>query len=275
MLTMEHAVSAELASLDIVEAGRRLRKGAVRSTALTEACLARVGERNETLRAFVSVDTAGAMRQAAQADAELTSGHDRGPLHGIPIALKDLLDQAGVPTTAGSHVASSEPAAADAVVTTRLRAAGAVIVGKTNLHEYAFGTTSEDSAFGAVRHPRDIARSAGGSSGGSAAAVLDGMAIAAVGTDTGGSVRIPSACCGLVGLKPTFGEVPVDGVVPLSTTLDHVGPIARTVADAAALHAVMARVAPRELNPPPADRLRLGRLRGYFEDLLVHGIALL
>jgi aspartyl-tRNA(Asn)/glutamyl-tRNA(Gln) amidotransferase subunit A len=273
MLTMEHAVSAELAGLDIVEAGRRLRKGAVRSTALTEACLARVGERNETLRAFVSVDTAGAMRQAAQADAELTSGHDRGPLHGIPIALKDLLDQAGVPTTAGSHVASSEPAAADAVVTARLRAAGAVIVGKTNLHEYAFGTTSEDSAFGAVRHPRDITRSAGGSSGGSAAAVLDGMAIAAVGTDTGGSVRIPSACCGLVGLKPTFGEVPVDGVVPLSTTLDHVGPIARTVADAAALHAVMARVAPRELNPPPADRLRLGRLRGYFEELLEPGIA--
>jgi aspartyl-tRNA(Asn)/glutamyl-tRNA(Gln) amidotransferase subunit A len=269
----EPVVSAEPASLDIVEAGRRLRTGAVRSAGLTEACLARIAERNEALRAFVSVDTAGAMRQAAQADAELSAGRDRGPLHGIPIALKDLVDQAGVPTTAGSHVASPEPAAADAVVTARLRAAGAVIIGKTNLHEYAFGTTSEDSAFGAVRHPHDVARSAGGSSGGSAAAVLDGMAIAAVGTDTGGSVRIPSACCGLVGLKPTYGEVPVDGVVPLSTTLDHLGPITRTVADAAALHAVMARVAPRDLNPPAPAGLRLGRLRGYFEEVLEPAVA--
>ena len=266
-------MSTEFGRLDVVEAGRRLRTRAVRAEALTEACLARIAERNDALRAFVSVDANGAMRQAAQADAELSAGHDRGPLHGIPIALKDLFDQAGVPTTAGSHVASSEPAAADAVVTARLRAAGAVIVGKTNLHEYAFGTTSEDSAFGAVRHPHDVSRSAGGSSGGSAAAVLDGMAIAAVGTDTGGSVRIPSACCGLVGLKPTFGEVPVDGVVPLSTTLDHVGPIVRTVADAAALHAVMARVTPRHLHPPAPSRLRLGRLRGYFEELLEEAVA--
>ncbi len=205
---------------------------------------------------------------ARQADRELAGGHDRGPLHGIPIALKDLIDQAGVPTTAASHVRPLTPAASDAVVTARLKAAGAVLVGKTNLHEFALGTTSEDSAFGAVRNPLDITRSAGGSSGGSAAALVAGMALGAIGTDTGGSIRIPSAACGLVGLKPGFGEVPVDGVVPLSATLDHVGPIARTVADAAAIHGVLARVTLRALQPPPVARLRLGRLTGYFEELL-------
>jgi aspartyl-tRNA(Asn)/glutamyl-tRNA(Gln) amidotransferase subunit A len=265
-------VAVDIASLDIVEAGRRLRAKSLSSEALTEACLARIDARNDALRAFIAVTADAARAEARQADAELAGGHDRGPLHGIPIALKDLIDQAGVPTTAGSHVASKDPVAADAVVTGRLRRAGAVIVGKTNLHEYAFGTTSEDSAFGAVRHPADTARSAGGSSGGSAAAVADGMAIASVGTDTGGSVRIPSACCGLVGLKPTFGEVPVDGVVPLSTTLDHVGPLVRTVADAAAMHAVLTLVAPRDLNPPAPGQLRLGRLRGYFEELMDAGV---
>jgi len=263
---------ADVTTLDIVEAGRQIRTKALSSESLTEACLARIAARDDTLRAFIAVTTASARAEARQADSELAAGYDRGPLHGIPIALKDLIDQAGVPTTAGSHVASTAPAAFDAVVTGRLRAAGAVIVGKTNLHEYAFGTTGEDSAFGASRHPLDPTRSPGGSSGGSAAAVLDGMAIAAVGTDTGGSVRIPSACCGLVGLKPSFGEVPVDGVVPLSTTLDHVGPLVRTVADAAAMHAVLARIAPRDLNPPPPSKLRLGRLRGYFEELLDDGV---
>ncbi len=126
-----------------------------------------------------------------------------------------------------------------------------MLIGKTNLHEFALGTTSEDSAFGAVRNPLDTTRSAGGSSGGSAAAIVAGMALGAIGTDTGGSIRIPSAACGLVGLKPGFGEVPVDGVVPLSATLDHVGPIARTVADAAAIHGVLARVTLRALQPPP------------------------
>lgn len=265
-------MSVDVTTLDIVEAGRRIRTKTLSSEALTEACLARIAARNDTLRAFITVTSASARAEARQADAELAAGHDRGPLHGIPTALKDLIDQAGVPTTAGSHVASTAPATADAIATSRLRAAGAVIVGKTNLHEYAFGTTSEDSAFGAVRHPLDQARSPGGSSGGSAAAVLDGMAIASVGTDTGGSVRIPSACCGLVGLKPSFGEVPLDGVVPLSTTLDHVGPIVRTVADAAAMHAVLARIAPRDLNPPAPSKLRLGRLRGYFEELLDDGV---
>jgi aspartyl-tRNA(Asn)/glutamyl-tRNA(Gln) amidotransferase subunit A len=265
-------VAADPALLDIVEAGRQLRAGTATSEALTEACLSRIAARNDELRAFVTATGASAREEAAQADRELAAGRDRGPLHGIPIALKDLIDQAGAPTTAGSHVRPLTPAASDAIVTARLRAAGAVLVGKTNLHEYAFGTTSEDSAFGAVRHPLDPSRSAGGSSGGSAAAVVAGMALGAVGTDTGGSIRIPSAACGLVGLKPGFGEVPTDGVVPLSTTLDHVGPMARSVADAAALHAVLARVAPRALQPPPLPRLRLGRLTGYFEELLEPGV---
>ena len=254
--------------LDIVEAGHRLRAKTLTSEALTDACLAHVAARNAELRAFVTVTGDQARAAARQADRELTGGHDRGPLHGIPIALKDLIDQAGVPTTAASHVRPLTPAASDAVVTARLKAAGAVLVGKTNLHEFALGTTSEDSAFGAVRNPLDITRSAGGSSGGSAAALVAGMALGAIGTDTGGSIRIPSAACGLVGLKPGFGEVPVDGVVPLSATLDHVGPIARTVADAAAIHGVLARVTLRALQPPPVARLRLGRLTGYFEELL-------
>ena len=266
-------MAVELTRLDIVQAGRQLRAGTLTSEALTEACLSAIAARNEALRAFITVTADSARASARQADLELAARVDRGPLHGIPIALKDLLDQGGTPTTAGSNVPPRTPASSDAVVVERLRAAGAVLVGKTNLHEYAFGTTSEDSAFGAVRHPLDPTRSAGGSSGGSAAAVLAGMALGAIGTDTGGSVRIPSAACGLVGLKPGFGEVPVDGVVPLSTTLDHVGPMTKTVTDAAALHAVLTRGTARALKPPPPEKLTLGRLSGYFEDLLEPGVG--
>jgi aspartyl-tRNA(Asn)/glutamyl-tRNA(Gln) amidotransferase subunit A len=256
------------ALLDIVEAGHRLRAKTLTSEALTDACLANIKARNAELRAFITVTGDSARAAARLADRELASGHDRGPLHGIPIALKDLIDQAGVPTTAASHVRPLTPVASDAIVTARLKAAGAVLVGKTNLHEFALGTTSDDSAFGAVRNPLDTTRSAGGSSGGSAVALIAGMALGAIGTDTGGSIRIPSAACGLVGLKPGFGEVPVDGVVPLSATLDHVGPLARTVADAAAIHGVLARVTLRALQPPAIARVRLGRLTGFFEELL-------
>ena len=261
-------MAADPSTLDIVEAGHRLRAHTLTSEALTEACLTNITARNDELRAFITVTAESARAAARLADRELGSGHDRGPLHGIPIALKDLIDQAGVPTTAGSHVRPLTPVGSDAIVTARLKAAGAVLIGKTNLHEFALGTTSEDSAFGAVRNPLDTTRSAGGSSGGSAAAIVAGMALGAIGTDTGGSIRIPAAVCGLVGLKPGFGEVPVDGVVPLSTTLDHVGPLARTVADAAAIHGVLARVTLRALRPPPIAKIRLGRLPGYFEELL-------
>ncbi len=157
-------------------------------------------------------------------------------------------------------------APADAPVVTRLRDAGAIVLGKTNLHEFALGTTSEDSAFGAVRHPLDPTRSAGGSSGGSAVAVACGMGLASIGTDTGGSIRIPSAACGVVGLKPSVGEVPTSGVIPLSTSLDHVGPLARSVEDAALLWAVLARRPVPSLAREAGSPVRLVRLRGYFDS---------
>jgi len=261
-------VADDPTTLDLVTAGRRMRTGALSATALTEACLAQIAARNDQLRAFITVTSDAALAAAQDADRDFRAGHDRGPLQGIPVSLKDLVDVAGVPTTAASRVIGNRPAAADAVVTSRLKAAGAVLVGKTNLHEFALGTTSEDTAFGAVRNPHDVSRSAGGSSGGSAASVVAGMALATVGTDTGGSIRIPSAACGLVGFKPAFGEVPCDGVVPLSTTFDHVGPLTRTVADAAAMYHVLARSAPRSPVVRRPSTLRLGRLRGFYEARL-------
>jgi len=261
-------VADDPTTLDLVTAGRRLRSGELTSVALTEGCLAQIAARNDELRAFITVTADSALAAARDADRELHGGYDRGPLQGIPISIKDIIDVAGVPTTAASRVTGGRLALADAVVTARLKAAGAVLVGKTNLHEFALGTTSEETAFGAVRHPHDTTRSAGGSSGGSAVSVVTGMSIATVGTDTGGSIRIPAAACGLVGFKAAFGEVPCDGVVPLSTTLDHVGPLARTVADAAALFHVLARSAPRPPVVRKAATLRLGRLHGYFEARL-------
>ena len=154
-----------------------------------------------------------ALADAHAAEREIAAGRYRGPLHGIPVSVKDLIDVAGTPTTSGSAVPPSDPAV-DAPIVTRLREAGAIIIGKTNLHEFAFGTTSDESAFGPVRHPRDETRSPGGSSGGAAVALVEGMCLGSVGTDTGGSIRIPSAACGIVGLKPAFGELPCDGIVP-------------------------------------------------------------
>jgi aspartyl-tRNA(Asn)/glutamyl-tRNA(Gln) amidotransferase subunit A len=226
------------------------------------------------LNAFITVMADEAREQARQADRDFASGRRRGPLHGIPISLKDIIDVAGTPTTAASRVRRGHLARADAPVVTRLREAGAVLIGKTNLHEFAFGTTNEDSAFGPARHPLDDTRSPGGSSGGSAASVLAGMACASIGTDTGGSIRIPSAACGLVGLKPAFGEVPLDGVVPLSTTLDHIGPICRSVDDAAIVYDVLRGRLPTAVRPPRDARgLRLGVLRGYFTALLDPDVA--
>ena len=172
-----------------------------------------------------------ARAQAQDADRELAAGLDRGPLHGVPISIKDLIDVRGTPTTAASRVREGHVAERDATVVAQLRRAGAVLVGKTNLHEFAFGITNEESSFGTTRNPHDVTR-AGGSSGGSAISVAAGMALASVGTDTGGSIRIPAAACGIVGLKPSVGDVSTDGVVPLSRTLDHVGPLARSVVDA-------------------------------------------
>src|SRR5262245_5474297 len=205
-----------------------------------EESLAAIAQHGERTNAFIHVDADGARNAARAVDEERRRGIARGPLHGMPISIKDLVDIAGQPTSAASRVRTGHVADRDATVVTRLREAGAVIIGKTNLHEFALGPTNDASAWGPVRNPHDVSRVAGGSSGGSAAAVALGMGRASVGSDTGGSIRIPAAACGVVGLKPTLGEIPVDGVVPLSRTLDHVGPIARSVQDAALLWAVMA-----------------------------------
>jgi aspartyl-tRNA(Asn)/glutamyl-tRNA(Gln) amidotransferase subunit A len=255
--------------MTIEQFGRRLRARELTSVRATEECLRKIDADNPTLNAFITVMADAALRQAREADQELAAGTDRGPLHGVPISLKDLLDVRGVATTAASHVRDGHVADRDAPSVVHLRQAGAIFVGKTNLHEFAFGTTNEDSAFGAARNPHDPSRSPGGSSGGSAASVAAGMALATIGTDTGGSIRIPAAACGIVGLKPSLGEVSIDGVVPLSRTLDHVGPLAQTVTDAGLLyHALMGDAHAKPPAPMPTHGLRLAVPRKYFCDLL-------
>jgi len=260
------------ADLDIITAGRLLRRRGVTSEALVRACLARIDELNPRLNAFITVTRDEALTAAAEADAALARGEDRGPLHGIPISLKDLVDQRGVATTAASHVIDPVPAAADAPLTAALREAGVVLVGKTNLHEFALGTTSDESAFGPVHHPDEFAHSAGGSSGGSAVAVATGMSLASIGTDTGGSIRIPAAACGLVGLKPSAGEVSLAGVIPLSRTLDHAGPLARTVADAALVYAALTGHSAPNMPVGLVSGRRFGVLGGYFVEKLEPGV---
>lgn len=264
-----------LEDLSISDLAPRLAAREVSSLELTEACLARIADQNPRVNAFITVLGERAREDARLADAEIAAGRHRGPLHGIPISLKDLIDLSGAPTTAASRVLEGHAAASDAAVATRLRAAGTVFLGKCNLHEFAYGTTSEDSAFGPVRNPWDTGRSAGGSSGGSAAAIVTGMGMASIGTDTGGSIRIPAAACGCVGLKPTSGELPLDGIVPLSWTLDHVGPLARSVADAWLLFHAMKGTpnpAPLSIEGTSTIGLRLGLLRPYFLDILDNGV---
>jgi aspartyl-tRNA(Asn)/glutamyl-tRNA(Gln) amidotransferase subunit A len=251
---------------------RRLRAGDVTSEAITEACLDSVGAQNDRLNAFITVTATSAREQAREADREFAQGRHRGPLHGVPISLKDLLDVAGVPTTAASRVRSGHVASKDAPAVARLRATGAVFVGKCNLHEFAFGTTNDESAFGPARHPVDLLRSPGGSSGGSAVSVAAGMAYASVGTDTGGSVRIPAAACGLVGLKPSHDEISTAGIVPLSFTMDHVGPLCRSVEDAAFLYEALAGAQPGNASPPAAH-VRLGVPSDYFLAVLDPEVA--
>jgi len=258
-----------------VQGGRRglaqvaadLRSGRVTSEKLVEDCLSTIAELQPSLNAFVTVTAEEALAAAREADRRVAGGRPMGPLCGLPISLKDLIDQAGVPTTASSLVRRNHRAHDDAPVTARLRAAGAVFIGKTNLHEFAFGTTSDDSGFGPARHPLDPSRSPGGSSGGSAISVATGMALASVGTDTGGSIRIPAAACGIVGLKPEWGEIPAAGVVPLSRQLDHVGPMTRSVADAWLLYDIMRGAAHEGVPSPVSVRgVRVGVPRGYLFD---------
>ena len=247
----------------------RIQSLAISPVSVVRACLTRI-EQHRAGNAFVTVRHDEALAEAAAAEQEIRAGRHRSPLHGVPIGVKDLLDVAGTPTTSGSAVPVTI-ASGDAPVVRALREAGAIVIGKTNLHEFAFGTTSDESAYGPVRHPFDPTRSAGGSSGGSAAALALGMCYGAIGTDTGGSIRIPAAACGIVGLKPTIGELPCEGVVALSTTLDHVGPMGLTVRDVALLFDGMRGAAPRDAGAS-ATGLTLGMLGGYFARPLDPGV---
>jgi aspartyl-tRNA(Asn)/glutamyl-tRNA(Gln) amidotransferase subunit A len=219
----------------IREAAEALRRRRFSALELTTNTLARIERFNPTLRAYLTVTAETALQQARQADAELASGKDRGPLHGIPIAVKDLFYTRGVHTSGGSPIYRNFVPDYDAFAVARLQAAGAVMLGKLNMHELAYGITSANPHFGAVRNPWNSKHSPGGSSGGSGAAVAAGLAFGALGTDTGGSIRIPASFCGTVGLKPTYGRVSRYGVMPLSWSLDHVGPLSNTVRDAALL----------------------------------------
>jgi len=219
----------------IAELSGRFRNGEISPVEVTRACLEKIEKLNPSLNAFITVIAESALAEARAAEEEIRKGEWRGPLHGIPIALKDLIDTAGVRTTAATTLLENRISKEDAEVVRRLRQAGAVILGKNNLHEWAYGGSSLVSHFGDVHNPWDTSRIAGGSSGGSAAAVAAGLAIVAIGTDTAGSIREPGALCGCVGLKPTYGRVSSRGIIPLSSSLDHIGPIADTVADAAAV----------------------------------------
>jgi aspartyl-tRNA(Asn)/glutamyl-tRNA(Gln) amidotransferase subunit A len=265
----------------ILELAPLLRQKKISPVELTQECLARIEKQNPALNAFITVTADSALAAAGAAEAEITRGDWRGPLHGIPLALKDLIDTAAVRTTAGSKRHKDRIPTEDAEVVRRLKQAGAVIVGKNNLHEFAYGGSSLVSYFGDVHNPRDPARIAGGSSGGSAAAVAAGLCLAAIGTDTAGSIREPASLCGCVGLKPTYGRVSSRGVIPLALSLDHVGPFATTVADAAIVLQAIAGYDAADTttaNVPVADyvsplregakSLRVGVPRNYFyEDL--------
>lgn len=220
--------------------GDGLRAGAIDPIELLEAALVRIDAHEPALGAFITIDRDGARRAAEHAHAELRAGRDHGPLHGIPIGLKDVIDTVGLPTTAGSRILADRVPTRDAVVARRLRAAGAVVVGKLALTEFATGSAAQP-AIGPTRNPWDIGRVPGGSSSGSAAAVAAGFVTSAIGTDTSGSVRGPAALCGLVGVRPTRGRISTAGVVPLSRSLDTVGPLARSTDDAGTVLAILGR----------------------------------
>jgi aspartyl-tRNA(Asn)/glutamyl-tRNA(Gln) amidotransferase subunit A len=232
----------------ILETSELLRERKLSPVELTKNCLAQIERLNPTLNAFITVTAESAMTQARTAEAEIMQGNWRGPLHGIPLALKDLIDTAGIRTTAASALFKNRVPKEDAEVVRRLKNAGAVLLGKQNLHEFAYGGSSMISYYGEVHNPWNPVHIAGGSSGGSAAAVASGLGCAAIGTDTAGSIREPAALCGVVGLKPTYGRVSAHGVIPLSTSLDHVGPITRTVSDAAVVLQAIAGCDARDKN---------------------------
>jgi aspartyl-tRNA(Asn)/glutamyl-tRNA(Gln) amidotransferase subunit A len=280
-ISQKERLASNVGHLSLSEASPLLRAKKVSPVELTHECLNRIERLNPRLNAFITITADSALAEARHAEAEIQKGHWRGPLHGIPIALKDLIDTNGVRTTAASAVIKDRIPTADAEIVRRLKAAGAVFLGKLNLHEYAYGGSSAISHFGPVRNPWNLDYSPGGSSGGSAAAVAAHLCYAAIGTDTGGSIRQPAAYCGIVGLKPTYGRVSTSGVIPLSWSLDHLGPITRTCLDAALMLQVIAGYDPDDTGsidaPVPnyistigrsTSSLRLGIPRAYFYEAL-------
>ena len=242
----------ETIHLSLEEAAALVRDRRVSPIELTEACLLRIEAVEPRLNAFITVTVDVARAQAREAATDIAAGRYRGPLHGIPIAVKDLFATRGIRTTAGSRILADWVPDEDATVVRKLRDAGAVLLGKLGLHEFAYGISSVNPHFGDVHNPWDISKIPGGSSGGSAVAVVAGEAYAALGSDTGGSIRIPASLCGCVGLKPTYGRASLAGAVPLSWSLDHPGPLARTVRDVAVATAAIAGYDARD--PISADR---------------------
>ena len=271
---------------ELEEAGDLLRRRVLSPVELTQACLERIERWNPVVNAFITVTAEQALIEAREAEHEIAAGHWRGPLHGVPLALKDLIDTRGVRTTAASAVFQDRIPDEDAEVVRRLKQAGAVLLGKLNLHEFAYGGTCVPSQFGAVRNPWNTERIAGGSSGGSGAAVAAEMCLGALGTDTAASIRHPAAYCGITGLKATYGRVSTRGVVPLSWSLDHVGPLCRSARGAALLLEAIAgydALDPASSAQPvehwsqtidqPVARLRLGCVRHPYFDGLDPGIG--
>jgi aspartyl-tRNA(Asn)/glutamyl-tRNA(Gln) amidotransferase subunit A len=270
----------QLTSLTLSEAAAAVRRKAVSPVELTRACLAQVEQLNPKFNAFITITAESALAEARTAEAEIHAGHWRGPLHGIPIALKDLIDTAGVKTTAASAVFQDRIPQEDAQVVKRLKGAGAVLLGKLNLQECAYGASGLISYYGVVRNPWNPDHIAGGSSSGSAVAVATGMCFGALGTDTGGSIRQPSSLCGTVGLKPSYGRVSCRGVIPLAWSLDHVGPLTRTVTDAVLMLQAISGydpedIATQDISVPDFSRvvekgvssLHIGFPSEFYEDL--------
>src|SRR6266571_2795699 len=258
---------ADLAFASIKEIGKLFRKRKLSPVELTKLMLARIEKLNPKLNAYLTVTAELALAQARKAERELFAPRgrrgqrDRGPLHGIPISLKDNIYTAGIRTTAGSKILKDFVPQHDAQVVSQLKEAGAVLLVKTNMHEFAYGVTSNNPHFGPVRNPWDLSRIPGGSSGGSAAAVAAGLCYGSIGTDTGGSIRIPASLCGVTGLKPSGGRISCEGIIPLSPAFDCAGPLGRTVGDVAILTGALYSRVGREPNMARASTLRAGARR--------------
>ena len=270
----------ELCHFELTELSALIQKKSVSPVEATNACLARIEKLNPVLNAYITVTAESALAEARKAEAEIASGAWRGPLHGVPIALKDLVETAGVRTTAASGVLKDYVPAQDAEIVRRLKGAGAVLLGKLNLHEFAYGGSGVIGHYGPARNAWNTAHITGGSSSGSATAVAAGLCYGAIGTDTAGSIRLPAAYCGIVGLKPSYGLVSARGVIPLSWTLDHVGPMTRSAADAALMLQVIASYDAHDLGSqklPPVfypsaieektSALRLGKPGDYWSGV--------